>query len=113
MKANIRSPFHVQIAATNLTKAILKLYIYTGAKVGTLVTPTYTIESTAFSGAVTFEISELIRDYLDVTFGGTYLSQTVFCNYRVQRFISGVAQAEDGQERCAMDGALRCASLRI
>ena len=83
-KINVRSPFYVKVtpAANIITSVNLELYIYTGVK---LTPPTsselrYTITKTPISGNnyVVFEISELVRDYLDIEFDGEYDSQTVW-----------------------------------
>lgn len=88
-KINIRSPYHIHRTIADLTSAKLDLYIYTGAQVGTIVSITYSLTSTAFNAKVTWEISELVRDFLDVTFDGTYTSQTIFVNYQITDTISG------------------------
>ena len=83
-KINTRSPFYIKVTPTanTVTSVDLELYIYTGAK---LTPPTsselrYTITKTPISGNnyVVFEISELVRDYLDIEFNGEYDSQTVW-----------------------------------
>ena len=83
-KINVRSPFYIKVtpSANTITSVELELYIYTGVK---LTPPTsselrYTITKTPIgsNNYVVFEISELIRDYLDVEFDGEYDSQTVW-----------------------------------
>ncbi len=83
-KINVRSPFYIKAepASGTLTSAQMELYIYTGAK---LTTPTsselrYTITKTPIdsNNYVVFEISELVRDYLDIEFDGEYDSQCVW-----------------------------------
>jgi hypothetical protein len=72
-KINVRSPFFIKSTPSvgSLVRAKMQLYVYTG----TLLTdkPTsaqYTITKAPISGNnyVVFEISELVRDYLDVNF---------------------------------------------
>ena len=87
-----RSPYFIYRTLTNLTSANLDLYIYTGAQVGTMASITYSLTSTAYNDEVTWEIAELVRDYLDVTFDGNYTSQAVFVNYQITDYVSGVAQ---------------------
>ena len=83
-KINVRSPFYIKVtpSANTITSVQLELYIYTGVK---LTPPTsselrYTITKTPIgsNNYVVFEISELVRDYLDVEFDGEYDSQTVW-----------------------------------
>jgi hypothetical protein len=83
-KINVRSPFYIKVtpSANTITSVQLELYIYTGVK---LTPPTsselrYTITKTPIgsNNYVVFEISELVRDYLDIEFDGEYDSQTVW-----------------------------------
>jgi hypothetical protein len=79
-KINVRSPFYLKVAQTNIATATLNLYIYTGTFVAnaSVANPKYTItKSVVTSGYIVFEVAELIRDYLDITFNGTYDSQVV------------------------------------
>ena len=82
-KINVRSPFYLKATGTDLFTATLNLYIYTGTFVAnaSVANPKYTITKDAItSGSVVFEISELIRDYITITFDGTYKSQVVWVN---------------------------------
>jgi len=83
-KINLRSPFYLKAEPQTgtLTSAQMELYVYTGAL---LSSPTsselrYTLTNTPLSGNnfVVFEISELVRDYLDIEFDGEYDSQAVW-----------------------------------
>lgn len=99
-KINVRSPYFVNVTATNLTSAKLELYVYTGTVSGSWTgSITYTLTSTAVGAAVTFEISELIRDYLTTGFDGEYntnvLYSTINVDYRITKSISGSAQSPD------------------
>jgi hypothetical protein len=85
-KINARSPFYIKVEKTSMTSVELKLYIYTGTftanasvSSGTL---RYTITKTPLTGKdyVVYEVSELIRDYLDIEFDGSYTSQVVWVN---------------------------------
>ena len=83
-KINVRSPFFTRTEFDNtLYKAELKLYVYNGTKLTDKGSPVYNLSKTntinytisgfSFKG-ISFEISELVRDYLDVTFDGSYNS---------------------------------------
>lgn len=85
-KINVRSPFYIKVSKTSMTSVELKLYIYTGVftdnasvSSGTL---RYTITKTPLTGKdyVVYEVSELIRDYLEIEFNGSYSSQVVWVN---------------------------------
>ena len=90
-KINVRSPFYLKATGTDLFTATLNLYIYPGTFVAnaSVANPKYTITKDAItSGSVVFEISELIKDYITITFDGTYTSQVVWVN----AIITGVTQ---------------------
>lgn len=81
---NTRSPFYIKVSDSSLTTATLQLYIYEGAKD---TTPDgadlkYTVKKSEIEGGnyVVFEISELIRDYVDVKYDGEYDSYCVWVN---------------------------------
>ena len=80
-KINVRSPFYIKPSNGSLVSATMQLYIYTGV-LGTNkpASPQYTITKNEIdnNNYVVFEISELVRDYLDIEFDGEYDSQTVW-----------------------------------
>ena len=72
-KINLRSPFYIKATPTfgTFISAEIKLYIYTGIYVTDKpASPQYTITKSAIGSDsyATFEIAELVRDYLDVSF---------------------------------------------
>ena len=70
-KINVRSPFHIKVTQTNIATATLSLYVYTGTFVAnaSVSSPKYTIsKSVVTSGYITFEIAELVKDYIDTEF---------------------------------------------
>lgn len=72
-----------------LTKAKLELYVYGGSKDSIPDTPDYTLTKSALGNdkAISFEISELIKDHVTIEFNGDYnnLIQTKWVFYRVTR----------------------------
>ena len=64
------------VTFANATYCKLELYIFTGVVGSKPATPTYTINKDTINGdtQVTFEINELIRDYYEINFTGTYTS---------------------------------------
>lgn len=103
-KINVISPFFINVSATNLTSAKLEIIIYTGyANSSWGGSPQYTLTSTAINAKVTFEISELIKDYIPTEFNGTYPlllgtteeNTTIYVDYRITKSISGVVQTPD------------------
>jgi hypothetical protein len=99
-KINVRSPYFINVSASNLTSAQLEIYIYTGTASSSWGgSVTYSLTSTAYSAKVSFEISELVRDYLTTGFDGEYnttnLYSTINVDYRITKSISGTAQTPD------------------
>lgn len=95
MKINTRSPYFINVTDVNLTSCTLYLYIYTGTLIADRGAIKYTLNSEANNDEVTFEISELVRDYLDITFNGSYASETVWVEYQTTKYISEIAQTPD------------------
>lgn len=93
-KINARSPYYIYITEANLDSAKLELYVYTGTQ-GTRGAIDYTINSTAVGNKITFEISELVRDYIENTFNGSYTSSAVWVDYQITRTVSDVAQTPE------------------
>ena len=87
MNINLRSPYHITVTDANLTSCLIELYVYTGTQTADRGIAKYTLETIAYNNTVTFEISELVRDYLDITFDGTYTSQTVWVDYQITKYI--------------------------
>ena len=80
-KINVRSPFYIKAKDSSLASATMQLYIYTGVlTTDKPASAQYTITKNEIdsNNYVVFEISELVRDYLDIEFNGEYDSQTVW-----------------------------------
>ena len=72
---NARSPYFISVTDTDLATATLDIEIYTGDKTtGYTGTPTYSLSKQIIltTTQISFEIAELIRDYLDASFNGDY-----------------------------------------
>ena len=72
---NTRSPHFLSVSNANLATATLDIEIYTGNETtGYSDTPQYNLSKQIILNTtkISFEISELIRDYLDITFEGDY-----------------------------------------
>ena len=89
---NTRSPFYIKVYHASLFEAELKLYIYEGAKDTSPDTADlkYTIQKAELeaNNYVVFEISELIRDYIETKYDGEYDSHTVWVNPVITAFES-------------------------
>ena len=81
MAINLRSPYSVGTIQPLASYAILDLYIWTG-NYNASPPPVYSLKKNSinqFSNtAISFELSELIRDYIDITFNGEYNGQAVW-----------------------------------
>ena len=100
-KINVISPYFINVSATNLTSAKLEIDVYDGfVNTSFTTTPIYTLTATAVNAKVSFEISELIKDYIPAEFDGDYYelstpldqSTTRYVDYRITEYISEVAQ---------------------
>jgi len=72
---NTRSPHFLSVSNSNLATATLDIEIYTGDETtGYSGTPQYNLSKKIILNTtkISFEISELIRDYLDLSFNGDY-----------------------------------------
>ncbi len=89
------SPYYVNLTATGLESATIEIYLYTGTQTtNRQATPKYTLTSTAVNSNVTFEIAELIKDYVPMNYeGGTYTSNTCWVDYRTKTVINGTESA--------------------
>jgi len=100
---NVRSPKYVSIDDSSLSYAILRLSIWTGAS-SPSPAPIYIIRKSGVQ-IVFFEISELIRDYLDTTFDGDYSGQAVWVTTTLFAYDSNDNEvADDGESFVAFDG---------
>lgn len=79
MAINLRSPSFISEWATGLSYGTLDISIWEGSSASP-VTAQYSLRKSVLSGGnrVTFEISELIKDYIDINFNGAYTSQVVW-----------------------------------
>ena len=79
MAINLRSPYYISTAIPNTAYATLDISIWSGSSASP-VTAQYSLRKNAVGSSVevVFEISELVRDYLDITFDGNYTGQTVW-----------------------------------
>ena len=79
MAINTRSPRYISTSNTDTSYTTLDIYIWEGS-VTEVTTPKYSLKKYAISGSdwVGYEISELIRDYIDTVFDGNYNGQSVW-----------------------------------
>lgn len=97
-KINVRSPFYIHDTVANLTTCRIDIYIYTGTQsTSQPASPTYQLTSNAIDNKVTFEISELVKDYFENDFDGDYSSDFFWVDYEIFRSISGGAYVGQGE----------------
>jgi hypothetical protein len=72
-----RSPFFIQ--STSGSTATVSLYVWNGNSSDVPTSAQYTLtKAHNSSGKATFEVSELIRDYVDQSFNGDYVTEAVW-----------------------------------
>lgn len=80
-KVNVRSPYYVIVDDSPTATAEVK--IWTGER-DLATNVNYTLTKDSVGGYGQFEIAELIRDYLDISFDGTYNSYAVWTRVNAQ-----------------------------
>ena len=107
-KINVRSPYFVydnSISGINaLSSAQLKIRIYTGNSTTSITGYQYELSSTAIDGKVTFEISELVRDYIENNFDGDYTSSAKWLNLELFRVYVGGSSSTINSTLSVFDG---------
>ena len=89
-KINVRSPYFINISDYGLASVELKLYVYSGTQTSARpATATYTLSADAIiygssPNIATFEVAELVRDYISNTFNDTYSSKILWVDYTTQ-----------------------------
>ena len=89
-KINVRSPYFINISNYGLASVELKLYIYSALQTSDRpATATYTLNADAVLGGTgtnnaSFEVAELVRDYISNTFNDTYSSKNLWVDYTTQ-----------------------------
>ena len=104
---NARSPKFVSISNASISYSVLKLYIWDGLKTSVPATPIYEIKKSVITGGVkvAFEISELIRDQIDILFDGNYNGQAVWTKADLVAYNSlNVSIGNTTQDFIAFDG---------
>ena len=79
MAINLRSPHYVSTAVNNTSYTELEIYIWEGLSTDT-TTVKYNLKKYAINGSnfVAYDVSELIRDFLDITFNGNYAGKSIW-----------------------------------
>lgn len=90
---NVLTPYYITESNALLTRLVVDIYIYTGTQTTDRGNVVYTIDKTAFDGVATVEISELVKDYIDVNFDGSYTSQMVWVDCIVTPWWGDIEQA--------------------
>jgi|SaaInlStandDraft_1057018.scaffolds.fasta_scaffold31840_2 hypothetical protein len=110
-KINVRSPYFItdnSTGSTNssaLVSANLSIKIYSGSSSTSMADAQYLISSTAIDGSVTFEVSELVRDYIENTFDGDYTGSVKWFNYTIFRvYVNDTPSTTSVQNLSVFDG---------
>ena len=97
---NTRSPHYVGLQDVNIAYATLDIEVYSGNKnTGYTGTPQYSLRKQLIAGDVKifFEVSELIRDYLDIKFSGFYFDSDQLHTCKWVRMITTAFDSNGGQ----------------
>lgn len=105
---NTRSPFYKKVSNANLYSAKLELYIFTGVYSSSLVTANrkYTLKKEAVGSNtyVTFELSKLIRDYMETEYND-YATDTLWIQAVITIYnSSGTSISNTTEPYLAIDG---------
>ena len=95
MAINLRSPYYTSTSIPNTAYATFDISVWSGDKnTDVPATAQYSLRKNVVGSSVevVFEISELVRDYLDITFDGNYTGQSVWVKtvhtaYRADDFV--------------------------
>ena len=99
-KINARSPYYINFNQTNLSQVDLEIYIYTGIQT-TDRSNYYSLTSFAVTETVTFDIAEIVKDFLLTDFDGDYICTNVWVDYRSQIYLQGAPQGFTNYVLCS------------
>ncbi len=87
-KINVLSPYFINVKDPDLVSVQLEIEIYHGvANTSWQSSPQYTLQSTAIDTSVTFEVSELIKDYIKAEFNGDYPMSNTSTDEATTRYV--------------------------
>jgi len=92
-----RSPYFVKHTETNLTSAILEVWIYTGTRTTSRpASATATLQIEAYDEVVVSDISQFVSDEVSIIFDGSYSdSLMVWVDYQLTPFVLEVEQTPE------------------
>ena len=70
-----RSPYIIWQQAAGLSSAQLQIYVWNGAETDVPSKPVYVLNKNSINDTLSFDISELLSDFIDINFGGFYLNR--------------------------------------
>jgi hypothetical protein len=104
---NVRSPKHIPFTHSQQASVTLTIKIWNGIETSPPTESDYVISKKAVNigDTVVFEVSELIRDYVETSFDGNYSSTPVWANFVLQAFnASGSVVSGYGFTSLCLDG---------
>ena len=108
MAINLRSPYFTGTIQPNASYSILGLKIWSGSVTSVPSTENYNLRKSAVGTGteIFFELSELIKDYIDITFNGDYNGQAVWfkTNQTVYNASNTVIITTNSGGQLALDG---------
>lgn len=105
-KIFLRSPYRVNVVDSSLDYVIVDIRVWTGDITSDRpADPTYKQRATAIGGGVSFNISDLARDFVEVGFNGTLSSNAVWVEYQLTKTDNlGVSTQEPAVQLAGFDG---------
>ena len=83
-RIQVRSPYFIKHTETNLSSIVLRLFIYTGTQMTDQPSSaTYQLQVDAYNEECVVDVSEMIEDYINIEFDGTYTSQMLWIDYAI------------------------------
>jgi len=104
---NVRSPKHIPFTHPQQVSVTLTIKIWTGIETSPPTESEYVISKKVVNigDTVVFEVSELIRDYIETSFDGNYSSTPVWASFVLQAFnASGSVVSGYGFTNLCLDG---------
>lgn len=97
---NARSPYFIIKQVANLTQMDVDISTYTGTLSTDEPAAQYSLTTTAITPATgnpyaVIDISDIVRDYIESTFDGTYVSTCVWVAYQITTYINDVSQTPE------------------
>ena len=104
-KIMLRSPYHLDVNEQNLSYVIVGLRMWLGEVADEPTDVTVRLRTPALDGVCSLEISDIVRDYIDVKFYTNEESNAVLVSYEITKvYVDGTATVEPKEYLIGFDG---------